>query len=326
VILAGDIGGTNTRLGIFSSDGLELLRTETFPSKSKKTFDEIAKLFLKAGKEKVDRACIGVAGPVIDGKCEATNLPWSLDEKKIAKSLALKKARLENDLVSLAMGALVAPRRKIAVLQGSAPPQSEGANVAMIAAGTGLGEAILVWDGQRHVACATEGGHVDFAPRNKLEIELLDFLQKRLGGRVSFERIVSGPGIGNLYDFFTESVGVGETQSAKDFVDNASDRNAAISELALTGKSKPALRAIELFGSLYGSEAGNLALKSLALGGVFVAGGIAKHLVTLLKSGTFVKSFSDKGRMSPLLAKIPIAVVLDTEIGLAGSAMTAARM
>ncbi len=326
MILAGDIGGTNTRLGIFSSDGKELLRTETVPSKSKKTFDEIAKNFLKGGTEKIDRACIGVAGPVIDGKCEATNLPWTLDEKKIAKSLSLKKVRLENDLVSLAVGALEAPRRKIAVLQGSAPPRTEGANVAVIAAGTGLGEALLVWNGERHVPCATEGGHSDFAPRNKLEIDLLDFLQKRIGGRVSFERVVSGPGIGNLYDFFCEVVGVGETQSAKDLVDNATDRNAAISDLALTGKSKPALRAIELFGSLYGSEAGNLALKSLATGGVFVAGGIAKHLVTLLKSGTFVKSFSDKGRMSPLLAKIPIAVVLDTEIGLSGSAITASKM
>ncbi|MEO7113237.1 MAG: glucokinase [Polyangiaceae bacterium] len=326
MILAGDIGGTHTRLGVFSSDGKELIRTETVPSKSKKTFDEIAKNFLKGGKEKIDRACIGVAGPVLDGKCEATNLPWTLDEKKIAKSLALKKVKLENDLVSVAIGALEAPRRKIAVLQGSAPPQTTGANIAVIAAGTGLGEAILVWDGERHVPCATEGGHGDFAPRNKVEIDLLDFLQKRIGGRVSFERVVSGPGIGNLYDFFTEVVGVGETQAAKDFVDNASDRNAAISELALTGKSKPALRAIELFGSLYGSEAGNLALRSLAVGGVLVAGGIAKHLVTLLKSGNFVKSFSDKGRMSPLLAKIPVAVVLDTEIGLAGSAITAARL
>jgi glucokinase len=231
-----------------------------------------------------------------------------------------------NGLISLATGALEAPRRKIMVLQGNAPPRAEGANIAVIAAGTGLGEAILVWDGEKHVPCATEGGHSDFAPRNKLEIDLLDFLQKRVGGRVSYERAVSGPGVGHIYDFFREVVGVGETQSAADLVDQAKDRNAAISELALTGKSKPALRAIELFASLYGSEAGNLALKSLALGGIFVAGGIAKHLSTLLKSGPFMKSFLDKGRMSPLLAKIPISIVLDSEIGLAGSALIASRM
>lgn len=322
MILAGDVGGTNTRLGIFSPDGTEQFRSETYPSKSKGTFDEIAKAFLKAGAEKVDRACIGVAGPVIGGKCEATNLPWTLDEKKIAKSLAIKHVSLQNDLVSVAIGALAASRRKLAILQAGA---SIDGNVAVIAAGTGLGEAILVWDGQRHVPCATEGGHSDFAPRNKLEYDLFDFIQKKVGGRVSFERVVSGPGVGHVYDFFREVVGVGETQSAATTVENAADRNAAISDLALTGKSKCAQRAIELFGSLYGSEAGNLALKSLAVGGVFVVGGIAKNLSTLLKSGPFMKSFSDKGRMSPLLAKIPVSIVLDAQVGLYGSAISAAR-
>ncbi|MGH7280118.1 MAG: glucokinase [Polyangiaceae bacterium] len=325
MILAGDVGGTNTRLGIFSADGKSRIRVEIYPSKAHKSFEEIAKKFLKAGKEKPLRGCIGVAGPVIDGKCEATNLPWKLDAKKIGKDLGIKSLALQNDLASVAIGSMHAPRRKVTLLQGNAPPSATGENLAVISAGTGLGEAFLVWDGERHVACATEGGHVDFAPRNKVEIELFEFLQKRVGGRVSFERVVSGPGLGNLYDFFRDSVGVGETQAAADAVERARDRNALITELALTGKSKPAQRAVELFGSLYGSEAANLALKTLATGGVFVAGGIAAALQPLLKSGPFMKSFLDKGRMSALLAKIPVAIVLDSEVGLQGSAITAAQ-
>ena len=325
MILAGDVGGTNTRLGIFSADGKTPIRIEIFPSQSHKSFEEIAKKFLKAGKEKPTRGCVGVAGPVINGRCEATNLPWRLDAKKIGKDLGIKSFTLQNDLASVATGSMHASRRKIALLQGNAPPEARGANLAVIAAGTGLGEAFLIWDGEKHVACATEGGHVDFAPRNKLEIELFEFLQKRVGGRVSFERVISGPGLGHLYDFFRDSVGVGETQAAADAVERAPDRNVVITELALTGKSKPALRAVELFGSLYGSEAANLALKTLATGGVYVAGGIAASLQPLLKSGPFMKSFLDKGRLSTLLAKIPVAIVLDSEVGLQGSAITAAQ-
>lgn len=326
MILAGDVGGTNTRLGIFSSDGRTPVRVEIFPSAAHKSFEEIAKKFLKAGKEKPTRGCVGVAGPVIDGRCVATNLPWVLDQKKIGKDLGLKSFVLQNDLESVAWGCTVAPRRKVALLNGGLAPRESGANLAVIAAGTGLGEALLIWDGERHVACATEGGHTDFAPRNKLEIELLEFLQKRVGGRVSYERIVSGPGLGNLYDFFREVVGVRETQTAADAMESAEDRNALVSELALTGKSKPAQRAVELFGSLYGAEAGNLALKSLATGGVYVAGGIAKSLLPLLKSGPFMKAFLDKGRMSALLAKVPVAIVQDSEVGLAGSALAAAQL
>lgn len=324
MILAGDVGGTNTRLGIFSADGLTKHRVQVFPSDAQSTFTAIAKKFLADGDETVTRACVGVAGPVIDGKCTATNLPWVLDAKKIGKSLGLAPFTLVNDLEAVARGSLAASRRKLGVLQAGHPVANQAANVAVIAAGTGLGEALLIWDGKRHVSCATEGGHTDFAPRNKQEIELLEFLQKKVGGRVSFERVLSGPGLGHLYDFFTEVIGVGETQAASDALHTADDRNALISELALAGKSKPAQRAAELFASLYGSESANLALKSLATGGVYVAGSIAAHMLPLLKSGPFMKAFLDKGRMSSLLAKMPVHVVLDSEVGLSGAALTAA--
>ncbi|HEX7663912.1 MAG TPA: glucokinase, partial [Polyangiaceae bacterium] len=213
MILAGDVGGTNTRLGIFSADGKTKHRVHVYPSNAQSTFTAIAKKFLGEGKEKITRACVGVAGPVIDGKCNATNLPWTLDAKKIGKSLGIESFRLVNDLESVARGSLAASRRNLGVLQAGQPTPHQAANVAVIAAGTGLGEALLVWDGKKHVSCATEGGHTDFAPRNKQEIELLEFLQKKIGGRVSFERVLSGPGLGHLYDFFVDVVGVGDTKA-----------------------------------------------------------------------------------------------------------------
>lgn len=319
-ILAGDVGGTNTRLTLLSPDGKKLLRHEVLPSREHPSLESAMRTFL--GDARVDRACLGIAGPVFDGRCTATNLPWVVDERVLQKKLRIRRVKLLNDLVAAAYGAMTLPKKSLAPVWGERLPSGKG-TVAIIAAGTGLGEAVLVWDGERHVPMATEGGHTDFAPRSDLEMRLLAHLQRQLKKRVSYERVVSGPGLGNVYDFFVESEGVRETQPNVRALATAPDRNALIAELATTGKSRAAGRALDLFFSLYGAEAGNLALKCLPSGGLFVSGGIAAKLRDRLVRGDFVASFLGKGRMEPLLRKIPIAIVLDSDVGLKGSARVA---
>ena len=320
MILAGDIGGTHARFALFKPDGTRV-RHEALPSAAYTSAEAALRAFLGKKPPKITAASIGVAGPVEGNRCAATNLPWIIDGRALSKKLGIPRVRLLNDLVALSFGAIGAPRKKLRLLQGDLVPKKRGANIAVLAAGTGLGEAALVWDDaqDRFVPLGTEGGHTDFAPRNELEVELLQFLRRRFG-RVSYERILSGPGIGNLYDFFREDQEITEDRALQALLRGAPDRNAAITELGLSGRSECASRTVELFASLYGAEAGNLALKTLATGGVFVAGAIAGHMVTLLESGAFIRAFNDKGRFSTLLAKVPVAVVLDANIGLAGSA------
>ena len=320
MILAGDIGGTHARFALFSPDGKRVrddaLKSADFPS-----LEAAIRAFLGKRAPKITAASLGVAGPVENNRCTATNLPWIVDGRSLSKKLGIARVSLLNDLVALSLGAIGVPKKKLRLLSGGAPPKKSGANIAVIAAGTGLGEAALVWDSARDafLPLGTEGGHADFAPRNDLEIDLLQFLRKRFG-RVSYERILSGPGIGNLYDFFREDQEITEDRALQALLRGAPDRNAAITELGLSGRSECATRAVELFASLYGAEAGNLALKTLAVGGVFVAGTIAAHMTKVLSSGVFMRAFLDKGRFSALLAKVPVAVVLDSKIGVAGSA------
>jgi len=325
VILAGDIGGTNARLALFSRDGTRALDRETYESRKYPGLEPIVREFLAARRSKIRAACFGVAGPVVDGRCVATNLPWIIDAKRLARTLELPSVQLLNDLVALAFGAVRAPASRIVPLSGRARPRRSGANIAVIAAGTGLGEAALVWDGREHVPFATEGGHVDFAARTALEWELRAFAEKRFGAHVSYERFVSGPGLGLLYEFFHHARGVAENRRAEDAIRRAADRNAEITHLGMAGESVPARRALDMFASLYGAEAGNLALKTMATGGVFVAGAIAGHVYDKLAGGAFMKSFVDKGRFRGLLEKTPVALVRGTELGLAGSAAFAAR-
>jgi glucokinase len=336
VILAGDVGGTNARFSVYTPDGARAIRTEKLLSKDFASVEQAAAAFLGMGgtgggkgEERITAACIGVAGPVLDGRCETTNLPWILDERVIAKALSIPRVVLINDLVALGLGALTLPPDRLRRIHGSRLPGEGPGNVAILAAGTGLGEAILVRDGRQLVPCNTEGGHTDFAPRNALEVELLQFLIQRIGGRVSYERVLSGPGIGNLYDFFQRVKKLGDPAGApgvSEAIDRAEDRNAAIAQRGLAKESRAATAALDLFGSLYGAEAGNLVLKSLATSGVFLAGNISIHLLELLERGSFIASFEDKGRMSPLLHNTPVAVVLDADVGLAGSARHAATL
>jgi glucokinase len=274
----------------------------------------------------VKAAAFGVAGPVVHGRALITNLGWTVDARALERKLRIGRVTLLNDLVALAVGTLGVPTSKMRVLGDAGPPQRKGANVAVLAAGTGLGEAMLVWDDQsaRFVPSPTEGGHTDFAPADELQDELLAFLRERVSKHVSWERILSGNGLGSLYDFFREAKGVSETRANAAAIAAAPDRNAAIAQLGTEGQSKPAARAVQLFARIYGAEAGNLALKTLAVGGVYVCGNIAARMVSVLAAGPFIEAFRAKGRQQGLMERVPVAVVLDAGIGLAGAIRVAA--
>jgi glucokinase len=323
VFIVGDIGGTRARLTLLSPSGRKL-RHDVYESRSYPSLEAAVVAFLATCKPrpKVTAAAFGVAGPVVGGRCVATNLPWVVDARVVARKLGIRRVVLLNDLVALSLGALTVPRTKLRPLGGAGVPKKRGASVAVIAAGTGLGEAMLIWDGERFVPSATEGGHADYAPGSELEVELLGFLRGRFG-HVSWERILSGKGLGNLYDFFLTAKGVAETAANASVVAAAADRNAAIAELAVGRKSEAAARAVELFASVYGAEAGNLALKTLSVGGVFVCGNIAARMADVLQEGGFMRAFVAKGRFEALMQKIPVAVVLDSDVGLAGAARVA---
>jgi glucokinase len=319
VFVIGDIGGTHTRLSLLAPTG-RVARHQTLDSRTYPSLEAAVRDFLAPVKPapKVKAAAFGIAGPVVAGRVATTNLPWVVDAKVLSRKLSIKRVTLLNDLVALSLGALEVPRRKLHVIGEAGAPKKRGANIAVLAAGTGLGEALLLWDGERFVPSATEGGHTDFAPRDDIEVELFQFLRARFG-HVSWERILSGAGLANLYDFFRQAKSVPETTDNVRALAESSDRNATISALGLEGKSEPAAKALELFASIYGAEAGNLALKSLAIGGVYVCGNIAGSLLPVIERGGFRRAFTDKGRFMPLMERIPVAIVTDRDVGLAGA-------
>lgn len=319
MLVAGDIGGTRARLTLMGPGG-RVTRQEVYESRTFPSLEAVVRTFLGKRPPRVTAAAFGVAGPVVRGRCVATNLPWIIDARVLSRKLGIRRVTLLNDLVALALGALGVPRSKLHVLGEAGTPKKTGANIAVIAAGTGLGEAMLIWDedARRFVPIATEGGHADFAPADELEWELLAFLRARYG-HVSWERIVSGMGLGNLYDFFRIAKGADETATTLQALEAAPDRNAAIAQLGQTGASIAAARALDLFARIYGAEAGNLALKTLSVGGVYVCGNIAAQLLPVLEKGAFRAAFEDKGRFEPMMERIPVAVVLDSNIGLAGA-------
>jgi glucokinase len=328
MLLVGDIGGTNTRLALFTDDAREVVRQDVLPSAAHRSLSSAIDAFLgpkSAKRPRLKAATFGIAGPVVDGRVKTTNLPWLVDSRVLARQLGVARVTLLNDLVALALGAVAAKRKDLHVLNGAKSPRRTGGSVVVIAAGTGLGEAALVWDGARLVPCGTEGGHADFAPRTAVEWELHEFVAKRVGGHVSCERVLSGPGIGTLYDFFVQARGIAEHAGAAWAIAAASDRNAMITELGASGGSRACAEALALFVSIYGAEAGNLALKYLAVGGVFLAGKIAASILPALEN-SFVPAFVDKGRFGPLLRSVPIAVVKSSSIGLHGSARHAAGL
>lgn len=321
MLLVGDIGGTHARLSLLDPKGRRV-RHAVFDSRKHTSLEAVVREFLGKPVPRVSAAVFGIAGPVVNGRCTATNLPWVVDTRVLSRKLGIRRVELLNDLVALSLGALGVARRKLHVIGGVGAPKKKGANVAVIAAGTGLGEALLVWDGSRFVPSATEGGHSDLSARDDLELDLLRFLRGRFG-HVSWERVLSGDGLGNLYDFFRQAKNVAESDDNAHAVATAADRNAAIAELGQSGKSEAASRAVDLFASMYGAEAGNLVLKSLAVAGVFVCGNIAAHMLPVFERGGFRRAFVDKGRFGPLMERVPVAVVLDEDVGLAGAARVA---
>jgi len=318
MILAGDIGGTNARLAVFDVlDGhFTLISASVFPSREYTSLDEIVSKFVRSANVHPHAACFGVAGPVRNGRVEASNLPWIIESKRLAEELDLKKTLLINDLEANAWGiAFLDAADLVSLNQVKGTPVG---NQAVISAGTGLGEAGMYWDGTKHHVFACEGGHADFAPRNELETELLRYLRVRFG-HVSYERIVSGPGLVNVFNFLRDT---GRGVEPKWLADEMlhSDPAAAISRAAIDGRCGLSEQAIDLFVSIYGAEAGNLALKIMATGGIYLGGGIAPKILPKLAGPLFMEGFLSKGRMQHLLEAIPVKVITNDKVALLGAA------
>jgi glucokinase len=322
MILAGDIGGTNTRLAFFEGTPKHLnpLAIEVFPSRDHKGLAEIARIFLDRHNQNAQAAVFGIAGAVVDGRVEATNLPWVVDSQHLTSELGIDRVELINDLLANAHGIALLDDSDFVVLNPGLP--SPTGNRALISAGTGLGEAGLLAHAEGYEPFPSEGGHVDFAPRNELEIELLRYLMDRFK-RVSYERVLSGPGLHNIYQFLRDT-GRGEEPSWLAEQMTHGDPSAAIATSALEGTSDICVQALDIFVSVYGAEAGNLALKVVATGGMFVGGGIAPKIIRKLSSSTFIKAFTAKGRMSHLLEDIPVRVITNDKTALLGAGRVAA--
>lgn len=325
MILAGDVGGTKTALALFEpgASGLVAVREAALPSRQFASFEGALAAFLGDGPPtRLAAACFGVAGAVVNSRCTATNLPWVMDETTLADVLSVKRVRLLNDMEATAHGVLGLPPNRLAVLQeGRAQP----GNFAVIAAGTGLGEALIVRGGGRVTVVPSEGGHADFAPGSDLQIELLRYLRASCGPHVSWERVLSGPGLLNVYRFLRQHRGRPEPADLTARMAHE-DPSAVVSEVALAGSDPVAAEALDLFVSLYGAEAGNLALKALAVSGVFVAGGIAPKILARLTAGGFLPAFRAKGRFGHLMTSIPVRVVLEPRSALLGAARVAAAL
>jgi glucokinase len=317
MILAGDVGGTKVHLALYDFiDGkLKHTRDKQYLAKDYSGLEEIVKEFL--GADKATAACFGVPGPVRDGRLRLTNLPWTLDSRELAAGLVIEHVFLINDLEANCYGIAELSADQIFTLsEGDARQMG---NRALISAGTGLGEGFLVWNGRQHLPYPSEGGHTDYAPRNEDEIDLLRFLRQKYNGRISQERVVSGPGLTNIYEFLREVRGMEEPAwLAKRIA--LEDPNAVITELALAAKSEICEKAMDMLVSAYGAEAGNLALKVLSVGGLYVGGGIAPRILEKLKDGAFMKAFTDKGRLSQLLVNMPVRVILESHAALMGAA------
>jgi glucokinase len=323
-IVAGDIGGTNTRIALYRADSpvnLVKIRERVYPSEEHDGLESILRHFLEhSAEERIPRACFGIAGPVIDQVCEATNLPWRVSAAEIKESFDFDAVYLLNDLEANAWGIEVLPEKDLFELS---PGRGKiNGNRCIISAGTGLGEAGLYWDGREYQPFPSEGGHTDFSPRTDLEFKLFEWLAAQFG-HVSWERLVSGPGLENIYRFLLQHQGEPEP----DWLEHRSDDDdfaPAISDAALTGSDPVASEALDLFITLYAREAGNQALKLMATGGVFLGGGIAPKLLPRIKQGDFLAAFHDKGRMQPLMESMPVHIILNEMTALMGAARYAA--
>ncbi len=343
MILAGDIGGTKTNLALYDwkTERVEPAREESYASADYASLEDILEEFLNPAPEPSDKkddeaqdapaeqeppildaACFGIAGPVIENTSKTTNLPWVVDGAALSKRFTIPHVRLLNDLEATAYGMLVLRPDEADVLNAGTPPKTKGA-MALIAAGTGLGEAMLFWDGKTYKPMPSEGGHSSFAPTSDLEIDLLRYLRTQYT-HVSYERVLSGMGLHAIYEFLRDTKKNEPTWLAEKI--KVGDPAAIIAEAGLKKQAEIAIQALDLFATIYGAEAGNLALKAMALDAVYVGGGIAPRLLAKLKDGMFMKAFADKGRYKKLLAGIPVRVITNPKAALLGAASIAAQL
>ncbi|HTV82780.1 MAG TPA: glucokinase [Acidobacteriaceae bacterium] len=320
MILAGDVGGTKVELALYGFEHGQLVhvRDTRFPAQEFHGLEEIVRSFLSEREApEITAACFGVPGPVRGGRLRLTNLPWVLDSRELSTDLGIQHLFLINDLEANGYGIPeLKPEQILTLNEGD--PAAVG-NRALVSAGTGLGEGVLVWNGKTHVPMASEGGHCDFAARNGEEVELLAYLRKKLEGRVSWERVVSGQGVTNIYTFLRDVRGMEEPAWLKERM-AVEDPNAVIGEVGELCTSELCAKTLEMFVSAYGAEAGNMVLKVLATGGMYLGGGIAPKIVKTMRGGAFMRAFTDKGRMTELLVQAPVHIILESRCALMGAA------
>ncbi len=318
MILAGDIGGTKTVLSLLEEDKsgrLICLKEQVFLSQQFLAFNDVLDVFLPKD-HSINSACFGIAGPIINQRCQTTNLPWLLEAESLKTKFHGAQVKLLNDLEAMALGMLHLSENELLELNPNG--ETEIGNIAVIAPGTGLGQALLFWDGNSHQPIATEGGHTDFAPVNKNQDFLLDYLRAIFPDHVSYERILSGDGFSHLYDFIC-AMKIAEPSIFVPQASDVVDRNAIISQLGIEGADKACVETLRLFVEILGAETGNLTLKSLSTGGVFIGGGICPKIVTALQDGVFIDAFKAKGRFNTLLDKVSIKLSLNPRTPLLGA-------
>jgi glucokinase len=324
-LLAADVGGTKTLLAVVEMrpDGVEIIRQERYESGKFAGLVPILQAF-GVEKEKLDGGCFAVAGPVVNGVSETSNLPWVIRADELAKAARLRQVELINDFAAVGWGIPHLAGDDLATLQAGKPVK--GGTIGYIGAGTGCGQGFMVWDAAEngYQVMASEGGHGDFAPRDEIEIAILEYLSRQ-HGHVSYERLLSGMGIHNIYKALVEELGRAESPAVRAEMDK-DDPAAVITRHAQAGSDATCAEAIDRFIVIYGAESGNWALRLLATGGLYIAGGIAPRMLDRMKSGSFTRAFGDKGRLSPLSAQIPVHVILNTQVGLIGAAACAARV
>jgi len=322
MILAGDIGGTKANIALYTSrkDDLKLVQNHQFVSQNYDDFTDLIEEFITlydVQDSDIEAICFGIAGPIINGVCHTTNLPWIIETKKLQKKYKTNKVKLLNDLEATAYGMLFLDEDEFVQINPNA--QKVEATRAVIAAGTGLGEAILFYDGKNYHPMSSEGGHCDFAPLNALQDELLVWMRKRHRTHVSVERLVSGIGISTIYQFLKEQNFAKESLSLQNLNEDT-DKNAMITHYALEKKDPLCVETMRVFVEIYAAEAGNLALKSLSLGGVYIGGGIAPKILPFLQDGTFLNTFINKGRFKNTLKNMQIKIALNQNTALLGAA------
>jgi glucokinase len=319
-VLVGDVGGTKCLFSVRRTD-CAFAEERRYDSRAYPRFADVVRAFLDDTGARPDAACFAIAGPILGDMCRTTNLPWVIDARELERELAIPRVRLVNDFHAQALAVLVLGERDYEVLvPGVADPKGP---IAVLGAGTGLGEAFLVHDGANHRVVASEGGHADFAPTDELEDGLLRWLRRR-HHRVSYERVLSGMGLTNIYGYLRELRGGEDAVAMRPGV-ATEDPNAAITRLGLAGADPVCAETLDVFCRIYGQLAGNLALSVLATGGVWLCGGIAPRLLPRLRSGGFLTAYTDKGRLSPLVAAMPVRVVTNTSSGLVGAAAAVDR-